>query len=166
MRMPDESDPYWKLRPEESTPEDEICRCAERPPIVLQDHLSALPLACLKCNREVPPERLGFDARLAERIAFWRDLHRALYTLWLQSGSYEEWARAQLLDPEGDVNRTGLEIVEALNATHHAFYWWFEDNSVDDFVPPARCPRCAGELTDRFNHAVCEACSIMVHWNR
>jgi hypothetical protein len=116
MKMPDESDPYWKLRPEWATPEDEICQCVDQPPIVLQEHLSSLPLACLKCNGEVPPERLGFDAKLAERIAFWRNLHRALYTLWLDSGDYEDWGRAQLEDPEGQVNRSGIEIVKELNA--------------------------------------------------
>jgi hypothetical protein len=163
MKMQDESDPYWKLRPEWATPEDEICQCVDHPPIVLQDHLSSLPLACLKCNGEVPPERLGFDAKLAECIAFWRNLHRALYTLWLASGDYEDWGRAQLQDPEGQVNRKGIEIVEELNVHHRAYYWWFEDNSIESFVPPSNCPRCSGTLLARYGCSVCEACSIMVH---
>jgi Zn-ribbon-containing, possibly nucleic-acid-binding protein (DUF2310) len=163
MIAPDEIDPYYKLRPEPPTPEDELCQCADRPPIVLQDHLSSVPLVCLQCNSEVPPEHVGFDADLAERIAFWRDLHRALYTLWIESGDYEEWARTQLLDPQGQLNTRGLEIVGALSRHRRTYYWWFDDTSDRDVSPAARCPRCYGELADRFGCAVCDACSIVVH---
>jgi hypothetical protein len=163
MIAPDEIDPYYQLRPEPPTPEDEICQCADRPPIVLQDHLSSVPLVCLQCNGEVPPERVGFDADLAERIAFWRNLHRALYTLWIESGDYEDWARTQLLDPQGQLNTRGLEIAGALNRHRRTYYWWFDDASDRDVSPAARCPRCYGELGDRFGCAVCETCSIVVH---
>jgi hypothetical protein len=163
------SDPYWKLRPPAPTPEDEICHCVDKPPIALQDHLSSIPLACLRCNGEVPPERLGFDEDLAERIAFWRDLHRALYRLWLDSGEHENWARDRLLDPEGRVNRRGLEIVQALSAHRRTYYWWFEDVSYETCAlldNPDRhwtCPRCSGELMERTGCLVCEGCSILVH---
>ncbi len=50
-----EDDRYGKLRPTRPTPEDEICHCSGRPPLVLQYHLSPNPLACASCNREVPP---------------------------------------------------------------------------------------------------------------
>jgi Zn-ribbon putative nucleic-acid-binding protein DUF2310 len=163
MSAPDEIDPYYKLRPEPSTPEDEICQCADDPPIVLQDHLASVPLACLKCNSEVPPELVGFDADLAERIAFWRDLHRALFTLWIDSGDYEDWARTQLQDPQGQLNSRGIEIVNALNTHRRTYYWWFEDASARDFAPPSKCPRCYGDLLERFGCSVCEVCSIMVH---
>jgi hypothetical protein len=85
----DELDPYWKLRPTRATPDDELCKCANQPPIVLQGPFSSNPIACLKCNGEVPPERIGFSADLAERIAFWKNVHEALYTLWLDSSDYE-----------------------------------------------------------------------------
>jgi Zn-ribbon-containing, possibly nucleic-acid-binding protein (DUF2310) len=167
MIAPDEIDPYYKLRPEPPTPEDEICQCADQPPIVLQDHLSSVPLACLRCNGEIPPERIGFDADFAERIAFWRNLHRALITLWLDSGDYEDWARLQLQDPQGQLNSRGLEIVAALNATRRTYYGWFQDVSYDDpstsDLRAAKCPRCYGDLSERFGCSVCEACSILVH---
>jgi hypothetical protein len=163
MKIPDESDPYWKLRPQWPTPEDEICQCADLPPIVLQDHLSSVPLSCLRCNLEVPPERIGFGARLAEAIAHWRGLHRALYILWLDSADYEEWACERLRDPLGRVQLLGLEIVKDLNAHRRAYYWWFEDASVDDFVPLSKCPRCSGPLALLFGCSVCEVCAIMVH---
>lgn len=59
LAQPEKPDPYRKLRPETATPEDELCKCADRPPIVLQGHLSSNPIACLRCNGEVPPERIG-----------------------------------------------------------------------------------------------------------
>jgi hypothetical protein len=155
--------PYESLRPDPPTPEDEICRCSDQPPIVLQDALSQIPIACLRCNFEVPPERVGFNEQLARGMAHWRGLHRALYTLWLDSEDYEERATRQLADPKGRVNIRGMEIVEELNAHRRAYYWWFEDASVDDFVPLSKCPRCSGALVQRFSSFVCEVCSIMVH---
>jgi hypothetical protein len=158
--MDTQTDPYWKLRPEGPTPDDELCSCTDSPPIVLQEHLSSVPLACLKCNGEVPPERIGFSEELAEKIAFWRDLHYALKTLWLDSGEYEAWAKARLEDPAGSLAVRGLEIVAELNAFRRTYYSWFEDQSVEDYEPMSPCPRCGGELVPRFKRRVCEECSI------
>ena len=159
--VPEESDPYWKLRPWPATPDDELCACADQPPIVLQDHLSSNPLACLKCNGEVPPERIGFTAELAEGLAFWRHLHAALYYLWLDSGEYEAWARARLEDPAGAIHLRGLELVAELNKYRRTYYWWFQDASADDFVPTTKCPRCSADLVERFARLACETCSIV-----
>jgi Zn-ribbon-containing, possibly nucleic-acid-binding protein (DUF2310) len=156
-------DPYECLRPESVTPDEDVCKCPDRPPITLQDHLSANPISCLRCNLEVPPERIRFPASLAEQIAFWRNLHRALDTLWLDSGEYEPWARAQFENPQGEVNVRGVEIVEELQSSRRSYYWWFEDASEDDFVPPSRCPRCSGDLVELMRTLVCERCSIAVH---
>jgi hypothetical protein len=155
-------DPYWKLRPEPATPEDEICACTDSPPIVVQDHLSSLPLACLRCNGEVPPERIGFSEELAEKLAFCRNVHNALKMLWLDSGEYEDWARARLEDPQGSVSLNGLEIVAELNKHRRTYYWWFQDNTLDDFEPLSACPRCSGELVEHFGRRVCQECSIVV----
>ena len=114
-------DPYWKLRHESETPSDEVCTCGEVTPIALQEHLSPVPLARLRCNGEVPPERIGFTAPLAERIASWRNVSRALTTLWLDSGAYEAWAREQLENPRGQVNVSGLELTGELNAYRRTY---------------------------------------------
>jgi hypothetical protein len=159
---PDELDPYWKLRPPSATPEAEFCKCADRPPIVLQDHLSPNPIVCLGCNGEIPPERIGFSAELAERVAFWRNLHDALFILWLDSSDYESWARARLEDPKGRVNVQGLEVVQELNSHRRTYYWWFQNTPADDFIPSSQCPRCSASLVERFGRLVCEACSIVV----
>jgi hypothetical protein len=163
MTTPDKSDPYASLRPWPPTPDEDICRCVDEPPIVLQDAYSDVPIACLKCNLEVPPERIGFNEQLARGMAYWREVHHALDVLWLDSEDYEEWAANRLREPLGRVNLLGMEIVEELNAYRRAYYGWFEDASVDDFVPLSKCPRCSGQLVDRFACLVCEGCSIMVH---
>lgn len=158
----DEGEPYWKLRPPSATPGDELCTCADRPPIVLQSHLSPNPVACLRCNGEVPPERVGFSGELAERVASWRNLHDALFALWLDSAEYESWACARLEDPNGRVTVRGLEVVRELNGCHRTYYWWFQNASADDFVPTSQCPRCSAALVASFDRLVCEACSIVV----
>jgi hypothetical protein len=156
------TDPYWKLRPPSTTPDDELCWCTDGPPIVLQAHLSPNPIACLKCNGEVPPERVGFPTKLAEGIAYWRHLHDALYALWLDSSDYELWARRQLEDPSGRVNVLGLKIVQELNGYHHAFFWWFQDSGDETFAPLSRCPRCSASLAPHIGRLVCESCRIVV----
>jgi hypothetical protein len=156
----DEVDLYWKLRPSPTTPDDELCKCVDQPPIVLQGHFSKNPIVCLRCNGEVPPERIGFSADLAERIAFWKNIHDALYTLWLDSSDYESWAIAQLADPNGQVNVQGLAVVRDLNEYRRAYYWWFHDPN-DDFIRCSQCPRCSTALVERFGQLVCESCSIV-----
>lgn len=110
----------------------------------------------------MPPERIGFSAELAEKLAFWTDFHRALETLWLDSGEYESWARAQLENHEAPVNARGLRLVEELNKYHRTSYWWFQDTTVADFTPFSQCPRCSRELGFSFNKSVCDVCSIVV----
>ncbi len=162
MAESDELDPYWKLRPASATPEAELCTCTDRPPIVLQGHLSANPIVCLRCNGEVSPEQIGLSAELAEYVASWKDLHDALLTLWLDSSDYESWARAQLEDPNGRVNARGLEVVLGLNSHRRTYYWWFQNTPADDFIPLSKCPRCSAGFVERFGRLVCEACSIVI----
>ena len=157
-----ETDPYWKLRAEAATPPAEVCQCPDDPPIVLQDHLSPVPLACIRCNGEVPPERIGFSAELAEQLASWRNLHRALFTLWLDSAEYESWSRLQLEDPGGRVNIRGLQAVSELNKHRRAYYWWFQDNADEHLAPRSDCPRCQRALTEYVGRLVCNPCSILV----
>jgi hypothetical protein len=163
MSAQDERDPYASLRPKPTAGVDEICHCTDSPAIVLHARLSSSnPIACLRCNQEVPPERVGFSAQLAGNIAYWCNLRRALYTLWLDSEDYEAWARAQLEDPEGRVNISGLDAVEELNRYRRAYYAWFEDRSADHDVVPSQCPRCSDNLVEVMGWLVCDKCSIGV----
>ncbi len=160
---PDESaDRYWKLRPAGPTPDVEMCRCASVGALSLRDSFGKNPLFCLVCNAEIAPERIGFDAQLAEDIAFWLNIRHALKMLWLDSGEYEQWAARRLGDPNGSVNVKGRRISKRLNQKVRTYYWWFSDFSVDGYEPPNRCPLCGGDVvqTARECVVVCDACSI------
>ncbi len=156
------SDPYWKLRAPDPTPEDEICRCEPLEGIVLCTRLTENPLCCVQCNGEVPPESIGFDGRLAEEIARWRSVSDALYRLWLDSGEYEAWAAVRLLDPAGQVNVDGMRITAALHRLVPTYYRWFRDT--EDGEVPTRCPVCSGPLEDsiREGDLACGACRIVI----
>ena len=159
--MADSADPYWKLRPPPPTPDDELCGCADSP-IVLAAHHSSNPLLCMVCNLEVPPERIGFSEALSERLAFWQSFHDCFYLLWLDSGEYESWAKAQLENPTSPVNQRGLELVSELGEFRPAYYWWFQDTAAEGFQPLNCCPVCGGELAMRHKQLVCASCSVMV----
>jgi hypothetical protein len=159
----EQADPYWRLRPARPTPDDEVCRCPPGGAVMLRDGLSDNPLFCVTCNGEIPPERLGFDARFAEKIANWLSVNDSLYLLWLDSGEYEAWATARLSDPHGQVNRRGREIVARLNAIAPAYFWWFIDNEAAE-PELGSCPICSGplgEVTGR-EFRVCPTCRILV----
>lgn len=160
----DPPDPYSRLRPLGPTPEDDLCRCPEIKEVMLRGALSPNRLYCVRCRGVVPPERLGFDARLADAIADWVSVHDSLYRLWPASGEYEKWAAERLEDPLGEVNAQGRDIVARLNAIVPAYSWWFVASDViqpEDF--PA-CPICAGQLTDIAKNSVreCSLCRILV----
>jgi predicted nucleic acid-binding Zn ribbon protein len=127
--------------------------------------LGANPIHCLDCNREVALESLPLDVRLIDRIASWRSVAVALDHLWLDSGQYEDWARGELSDIHSAVNRRGREVRRELDQLRRCYYWWFQDESVDDFQPRRDCPDCGrpfqlheGRLLKQF---VCEACSLV-----
>jgi len=85
------SSPDWyaKLKPPVPTPVDEVCKCDGTPHIKLMSALSSNPVHCMDCNLEVAPEALGMNEQLVDSIVRWRQLHDALYILWLDSGDYE-----------------------------------------------------------------------------
>src|SRR5205823_5984939 len=62
------NDPYFMLRAPPPTPENEICSCRDDPPIKLMSLalLSENPIHCLRCNLEIPPERLRLDQPLVD----------------------------------------------------------------------------------------------------
>jgi predicted nucleic acid-binding Zn ribbon protein len=131
---------------------------------MLRDSLGDNPLNCVECNGEVAPERIGFDAQLAEDIASWRSVHRSLFCLWLDSGEYENWAAERLADPQGQVNVRGREVVERLNSIIRAYYWWFRDTDASDGQISAQCPICRGHIAaagDR-SFGKCDACLVLI----
>jgi len=159
----DDADCYWKLRPPGGTPPEEPCRCAERPPLVLQYHLSPNPLACVRCNAEVSPEQIGFSEEIAELLATWRELAAALFAMEHEAEEeYEQWARQRLVDPNSRMNQLGLHVVAQLNPYRRTYYAWFCDEEARSGPPASCCPRCSGPLAPLLEHRACEACSILV----
>jgi len=166
--MTNSTDPYLRLRPQAATEADEICRCEQGTPALLQPHLSRNPLSCGRCNLEVPPERLGFEVALADALASWRDFHDSFYYLWLDSGEFEDWAAAQLRDPSSPVNVRGLDLARRLSTDHRCYLRWFQDEGAPDWMPATRCPCCSATLDIRFcgerpqggELRVCDSCLI------
>jgi len=155
------ADDYGRLRPPAPTA-DEICTCPPSTPIKLMgmNGLSYNPIHCLRCNREVPPERLNLDRRLADAIADWRYTYDAIGALELASGIYESWARAQLLDADSPPNVEGREIAGTLNQFCRCYFWFFQPDSDDGFVPRSTCPVCGDPLAlyseGIFSQLLCE----------
>jgi hypothetical protein len=162
----DYSNPYFKLHPAPETPEDEICHCAEPPPINLMAGIGENPLNCIDCNLEIRPESLDLDMPLIDLIADWNSLHNSIYHLWLASGEYEEWAQRELEDIDSPVNRRGLELLERMNRIRLCYYRYFQDQSADDYAPIQRCPKCGGAFRlyeDGFHlQNICDRCKIIV----
>jgi hypothetical protein len=84
----------------------------------------------------------------------------------LDSGAYETWARAQLLDPKSSVVRQGLDLQRRLDPTRRCYYWFFQPQADEGFTPSATCPVCGGPLTSYsggiFPQRVCETCSVVL----
>jgi len=152
------SDPYSKLRSGPSTPSDEICACTQHDEVYLAHKLGPNPLHCLRCNGEVPPEKLGFPPDLADTIASWNSAYGSVYRLWLASGQHESWALEQLLLASGPINADGLAICRKLSSITNAYFLWFYESD-----PPTACPLCGGLLTVLSGRArsSCESCKIV-----
>ncbi|MBA2611888.1 MAG: DUF2310 family Zn-ribbon-containing protein [Bacteroidetes bacterium] len=160
-------DKYSKLRPPKQTPDSEICKCSDTPPIVLQSSLSYNPISCADCNLEVDVNSLDFNNMLIEKIADWRDFHFCFFKLWLDSGEFEIWAKEQLSNPESSVNKRALIIREEIGITRECFYWWFIDNLSAGYNSLVKCPNCSNDLIRRKNKfntdtKICEDCNIIV----
>ena len=158
-------DPYFKLRPPDSTPADEICSCQGSPPIKLMCALSYNPIHCMNCNLEVAPESLRLAEKLTEWVAFWRACYGAIARLWLESREYEGWAKQQLADIASPMNMRGRELQSELSNVRRCYYWYFQDESAEDYEPISRCPVCGGQVraydSGIFKQVVCGACMIV-----
>jgi hypothetical protein len=151
-------DAYNKLRPWTGI---EACECSSVEGVFLVDLLTDNPLHCDSCRKEVDPERLKLTAEETEAVARWFSAADALYRLWLDSGEYEEYAKARLLEPNGQVNRDGLEVARALCTRIPTRLWFFSDT---DDGEPTNCPVCHRKLeTDvMWGTGKCPRCPIQL----
>jgi len=120
----------------------------------------------MNCNLEVDPASLDLPIDLVDGIAFWRSKYDAIDRLWLASDEYEEWARTQLSDISNPLNQSGRELRARLNPIRRCYYWYFQDQTADDFEPLEVCPNCGAQLTRYtegiFEQRICNTCSIVV----
>ncbi len=160
-------DIYDRLRPF-TTPADELCTCPPGTPIKLMSTggIGFNPIHCLRCNLEVPPERLGLSESEVEDVVRWLRTYGAIDALELESGPYEAWARIQLLDPESPPNVEGREVTRKLNRKERCYFWFWQPDADEDFEPLSACPICRAPLTPYdegvFPQLVCEQDSIVV----
>lgn len=158
-------DPYLKLRPQPAISSDEQCHCQGHPPIKLMCALNHNPLCCLDCNLEIEPSSVPLPIRLIEPVATWRSSYDAIYRLWVASGDYEDWAKAQLSDITSPINVDGIRLRALIDPVRRCFFWHFQDQSVDSFAPLTHCPNCGSRLSAYhrgiFVQYICEQCSIV-----
>ena len=155
------ADPYLRLR-DLPTPPEEICSCADSPPLLLYSNASQNPLHCFACNLSVPPEKILLPVALVDELADWRSFRAAFETLWLDSGEFEDWARELLLDPASPPNTRGLAVAAKLNGHRASYMHWFEDAGADEPVALTSCPRCTGPLEPMGRGQACKVCLIGV----
>lgn len=151
-----------KLFPPRPTPADESCSCTGSLPTKLMSTLGYNPVHCMKCNLEVPPERMKFDEPTIESIAHWNSLYRSVYTLWLDSQDYEAWAQSQLAEIGSRINTLGRDIAKAISKEATCFYWAFWDESLSKDAPNS-CPICRRKWERspyRANELVCLGCGL------
>jgi hypothetical protein len=150
-------DVYQKLRP---LTQIESCECETVNGLLLVDLLTDNPIHCSTCRKEVDPQRLGLTVSETESVASWFSVASALYRLWLDSGAYEAYAKAELIDPQGQVNRDGVQLARMLSTRLPTRLWLFHDP--DDPVP-SHCPVCGQTLeTDVKWGTECPNCPILI----
>lgn len=159
---PHHQDPYFRLRHPPATPEEERCRCADAPPLVLKGQLQPNPLTCFACGLEVDPAQVALPPQLVDDIAAWRDVHDSLYLLWLDSQEFEAWAFGQLKDPRNAVHERGLKLIAKLATHRPTYYWWFTDQLFEKEAPLPACPRCQSELEPAGQHRLCTLCRVLI----
>jgi hypothetical protein len=155
-------DPYIKLKPRPPTPEEELCACSMPSGVLLQPHLTDNPLVCRACSGEVPPERIPLLPEFADDLGQWAALQGAMETLWLESGSYEDFARGELENMGSPLNQRGYELAQNLSTQVPCDYFLFQDEGVEGYVRPGACPRCEATLSADGKWQRCPACKIVV----
>jgi predicted nucleic acid-binding Zn ribbon protein len=144
----------------------ELCECPGPTALKLMTALSSDPLHCVTCNLVVPLDRLELDDGLRDDLRRWGALVSALDYLWIDSGDYELWALHELSDVESAINRRGLALRARIDGDREVYYWFFQDESLDEFHSIERCPACRQPLREYrgqglFRQLVCADCRIL-----
>jgi hypothetical protein len=74
------------------------------------------PLMHEGCHGIVARYVLGLPDALADALWYWTLQYDHVYSLWLASDIYEDWALQELTDPQSPLNRAADELVKNLEA--------------------------------------------------
>ena len=150
-----------QLQIRDRPPDDEICHCPDQTSALLRYAMSEFPLFCATCTNQLFPDAFSLSEELAGKIVTWRTVFAALYDLWLDSQSYEEFAATALSDPSGEVNRLGLSIASQLSEQRPTNYWWFR---AEPEIPGDACPVCGSTLDPHptRDFAFCHPCRLAI----
>ena len=100
-----------------------------------------------------------------EAVARWHSVNRSLHALWLDSGEYEGWARARLLDWSGQVNQDGMKVARMLSARLPTCVWLFRDSEgdFDKGEVVVDCPICGKPLEKnvKYGSGKCLECHVL-----
>jgi len=151
-----EFDPYLRLRP---STRGGSCRCPALRGLLLVNMFTRNPLYCEQCRNEVDPERLQLSVREVDSVADWVRVAHALQMLWLDSGEYERYAKARMLDINGQVNQKGLALAGLLSARVPTRLWFWHDPADGE---PTLCPQCQRQLDKNveWGTARCPVCPM------
>ncbi|RLA52589.1 MAG: hypothetical protein DRR42_07165 [Gammaproteobacteria bacterium] len=150
-------DPYDRLRP---STDIEECECEVVTHLLLIiGWMSENPISCGECRREVDPERLRLTTKEVDLVAGWNVVSNSLYWLWLDSGEYEEYAKARLSDPTSQINTDGMKVAEMLSARLPTRLWYYSDTDDGTLI---ECPVCARPLDTnvKWGTGDCPVCKI------
>ena len=138
-----------------------VCNCDQIKSLFLLSMLSDNPIYCGECRQEADPNKLGFDKNEIDKMNSWHLVAGSLYKLWIDSGEYEEYAKACLTDPFGEINTDGIDLAKDLSNKIPTKFWMFSDT---EDGTPTHCPICKNglNLDVRWGTGCCEKCSIQI----
>ena len=135
---------------------NEYCICEKMYDQKLMYSFDDNEFCCMNCN--LPKKgKINSD----QEIVNWKFEYDLIYRIWLNSGSYENWAKNELENINSKINQIGIKLAEKYNC----FYWLHRDNLYDKKID-IKCPSCGASMmqysSNIINQKVCKKCMIVV----
>lgn len=141
----------------------ESCLCDSRIPIRLMATPSRNAISCMKCNLVVDNTGLHLSTTDRKSLVKWRKTYWNIYSLWLDSGEYEDWAAEKLQSFQGQVNSEGRQLARRILGRGPCFYWLFWDET-NELAYPRKCPSCQRDWSAspfRSGESICKSCRLV-----
>lgn len=152
--------PTASLQQPTGTSIEQPCHCDATSTVLLMARYESSPLVCAKCNMSRPIANVDVPQDLSLELRRWHKNFEALYQLWIDSGSYASFAKANLESTKSPIVLTALDLTRRLNTYLPAYYFNFEDLSAEDSEEAATCPACGASPTIDSSRRVCVSCRI------